>query len=170
MENHSEDHFSHTCYPIFDAESRVLVLGTFPSVKSRELKFFYSHPQNRFWKVIAMVAHEEVPVSVEEKKALLLKSHIALWDVVASCTVTGSSDSSIRDVVPADIGQILEVADIRNIYGNGNKTVELYNKLILKKTGREIIKLPSTSPANARFRLDDLYEEWKVMEQDLYQY
>lgn len=169
MEKQKEDRKTHTCYPIYDAESKVLVLGTFPSVKSREMKFFYSHPQNRFWKLIAMVAHEEVPKTIEEKKALLLRSHIALWDVVQSCTVTGSSDSSIRDVVPADIGEILKVADIKHIYANGNKTYELYNKLILKKTNREITKLPSTSPANARYTLDALYEEWKVIEDDLYQ-
>lgn len=169
MENKTEERFTHTCYPIYDEHSRVLVLGTFPSVKSREMKFFYSHPQNRFWKLMAKLAHEEVLTTIEEKKELLLRNHIALWDVVASCSVTGSSDSSIRDVVPADIGQILKVADIRHIYGNGAKTVELYNKLIYKQTGREIIKLPSTSPANAKFSLDKLYEEWKRIEDDLYQ-
>lgn len=164
-----EEKFTHTCYPIYDSESKVLILGTFPSVKSRELKFFYSHPQNRFWKLLARITHSEVPTTIAEKKELLLKNHIALWDVVASCTVTGSSDSSIKNVVPADINSILEIAEIKNIYGNGNKTVELYNKLILPKTNREIIKLPSSSPANARFNLDLLYEEWKVIEEDLFQ-
>ncbi|MDO5520181.1 MAG: DNA-deoxyinosine glycosylase [bacterium] len=171
MSNEQEkEMLTHTCYPIYDKNSKVLILGTFPSVKSREMKFFYSHPQNRFWKLLARITHTENPTSVEEKKALLLEHHIALWDVVSSCTVTGSSDSSIKNVVPADIKSILDVANIKNIYANGNKTVELYNKLILPNTKREIIKLPSTSPANARFTLDLLYEEWKVIEADLFQY
>ncbi|MDO5294058.1 MAG: DNA-deoxyinosine glycosylase [bacterium] len=161
---------THTCYPIYNEQSKVLILGTFPSVKSREMKFFYSHPQNRFWKLLARIAHTEVPKTIEEKKALLLDHNIALWDVVSSCTITGSSDSSIKNVVPADIQSILEVADIKHIYANGNKTVELYKKLIYPKTNREIIKLPSTSPANAKFTLDLLYEEWKVIEKDLFQY
>ena len=161
----NEQPIKHTCYPIYDENSKVLILGTFPSVKSREMKFFYSHPQNRFWKLLALLVDEEPPVTIEEKKGLLL--HIALWDVVASCTVEGSADSSIRNVEPADISMILEKADIKHIYANGGKTEELYKKLILPTTHMPIIKLPSTSPANANYRLERLYEEWKIIKEDL---
>ncbi len=164
-----ESMYTHTCYPIYNSESKVLILGTFPSVKSREMKFYYSHPQNRFWKLMAMLFNSEPLVTVEQKKTLLLKNHVALWDVVSSCTIIGSSDSSIKNVVPSDINSILQEADIKKIYGNGSKAVELYNKLLLPKTNREIIKLPSTSPANARFNLDSLYEEWKIIIDELFQ-
>lgn len=151
---------SHTFEPVYDRSSRVLILGTFPSVKSREQQFYYGHPQNRFWKVLAKLTGEAVPVTVEEKKALLLRNHIAVWDVIASCDITGSSDSSIRNVVPADIGRILKEAPIERIYANGGKAKELYERYVLPVTGVGITGLPSTSPANAAWQLNRLMEKW----------
>lgn len=154
----------HTIEPVYNSDSRVLILGSFPSVKSREQQFFYGHPQNRFWRVVAGVFDCPVPQNVPEKKALLLGHGIAVWDVIASCTISGSSDASIRDVVPNDISGILEAADIRKIYANGAKSYELYQKYIYPQTKREIEKLPSTSPANAAFSYERLLEAWKIID------
>lgn len=154
----------HTIEPVYNSDSRVLILGSFPSVKSREQQFFYGHPQNRFWWVVAGVFDCPVPQNVPEKKALLLGHGIAVWDVIASCTISGSSDASIRDVVPNDISGILEAADIRKIYANGAKSYELYQKYIYPQTKREIEKLPSTSPANAAFSYERLLEAWKIID------
>lgn len=151
---------SHPIEPVYDENSKILILGSFPSVKSREQRFFYGHPQNRFWKVIAAVCGEEVPVTIEEKKRLLLKKRIAVWDVIASCEIEGSSDATITDVVPNDLSQILEKAEIRQIYCNGAKSYELYGKYIEKTIGRNAIKLPSTSPANATWSLERLIKAW----------
>ena len=156
----------HTISPVYDSHSRILILGSFPSVKSREAGFFYGHPQNRFWKVIACLTDSPVPETIEEKKELLLTNHIAIWDVIASCTITGSSDSSIRDVEVNDIKGLLEKTGISAIYGNGAKACELYNRYIREQTGIEIQKLPSTSPANAAFRLERLCEEWRLVCQE----
>lgn len=158
--------FSHTCYPIYDEWCKVLILGTFPSVKSRETAFYYGHPQNRFWKTLAGVFGEEVPTTPEEKTAMLLRNHVALWDVIESCEVTGSSDSSIRNVVPNDIRLILNHCDIHHIYGNGEMSVKLYNRYLKEMAGMEIIRLPSTSPANATYSLDRLIECWSVIKED----
>lgn len=154
----------HTIEPVYNSDSRVLILGSFPSVKSREQQFFYGHPQNRFWRVVAGVFDCPVPQNVPEKKALLLGHGIAVWDVIASCTISGSSDASIRDVVPNDISGILEAVDIRKIYANGAKSYELYQKYIYPQTKREIEKLPSTSPANAVFSYERLLEAWKIID------
>lgn len=154
----------HTIEPVYNSDSRVLILGSFPSVKSREQQFFYGHPQNRFWRVVAGVFDCPVPQTVPEKKELLLGHGIAVWDVIASCTISGSSDASIRDVVPNDISGILEAADIRKIYANGAKSYELYQKYIYPQTKREIEKLPSTSPANAVFSYERLLEAWKIID------
>ncbi len=154
---------SHQFEPVYDEKSRVLILGTFPSVKSRENNFYYGHPQNRFWKVLAAVMDASVPGTVEEKKEFLLKNGIAIWDVIASCDIVGSSDSSIRNVVPADIGRILNAAPIRTVYANGGKAYELYQKYSYPQTGREIVKLPSTSPANAAWSLERLTQAWSVI-------
>ena len=152
---------SHNFEPVFDGNSEVLILGTFPSVKSRENHFYYGHPQNRFWKVMAAVWDWPVPETIEEKKTLLYANHVAVWDVIGSCNITGSSDASIRDVVPNDLSVILEHASIRHIYANGGKSYEMYQKYIYPVNGRAITKLPSTSPANAAFSLERLVEEWK---------
>lgn len=162
-----QQRFSHTCYPIYDESCRVLILGTFPSIKSRETMFYYGHPQNRFWKTLAGVFGETVPVTPEEKTAMLLRNHVALWDVIESCEVTGSSDSSIRNVVPNDITLILSACNIQKIYGNGEMSVKLYNRYLKEKAGQEIIKLPSSSPANATYSLDRLVECWSVIKEDL---
>ena len=150
----------HTIAPIYDKNSRILILGSFPSVKSREQQFFYGHKQNRFWKVLAGILGYEVPQTIEEKKEMLLKHHIAVWDVIQSCEIEGSSDASIRDVIPNDLSEILRTADIQAIYTNGGKAYELYQKYVYPVTKREIIKMPSTSPANARWRLPQLLEAW----------
>ncbi len=151
----------HTFAPVWDACSEKLILGTFPSVKSREVQFYYGHPQNRFWKVIAHITGSSLPMTVEEKKEMLLANHIAIWDVIGRCTITGSSDSSIRDVEVNDIGALLRSSNISTVYGNGAKACELYDRYVREKTGIDIVKLPSTSPANAAWSLDRLREEWE---------
>ena len=152
---------THEFEPVFDEESRILILGTFPSVKSREMQFYYGHPQNRFWKVIAGITDSEVPVTIEEKKNLLLRNKIAVWDVIAQCEIVGSSDSSIKNVVPADIGKVLQNSNIQKVFANGNTAKKLYDKYILPKISVEIEGLPSTSPANAGYSLERLLEVWK---------
>ena len=152
----------HNIEPVYNEKSRVLILGSFPSVKSREQQFFYGHPQNRFWRVLSEVFGCPLPQSIPEKKAMLLSHNIAVWDVIASCTIEGSSDASIRDVVPNNIRQILETADIRQIIANGAKSYELYQKYIYPETKREIVKLPSTSPANAAYSVERLVGIWKA--------
>lgn len=151
----------HTFPPVYDAHSEVLILGSLPSVKSREIQFYYGHPQNRFWKVLALVTEQEVPETVEGKKKFLLRNRIALWDVIAQCDIVGSSDSSICNVIPNDFGRILGEAPIRQIYVNGGKAYELYMKYAYPVCRREAVKLPSTSPANASFSLEKLYGAWK---------
>lgn len=154
---------SHEFEPIYNEKSKILILGSFPSVKSREQKFYYGHPQNRFWKVIAGLLYVPVPQTIEEKKNMLLANGIAVWDVIASCEIIASSDSSIRNVVPTDLQQILQAAPIRQIYANGNTAKKLYQKFQQKSCGREIIGLPSTSPANAAFTLERLLESWNCI-------
>ena len=157
----------HTIDPIYDSHSQILVLGSFPSVKSREQQFFYGHKQNRFWRVLARVLDCAVPENVEEKQAMLLTHHVALWDVIASCEITGSSDASIRNVRPNDLSRIFDVADIQAIYTNGSKAYQMYQKYIFPINGREACPLPSTSPANAGYSLDRLVEAWSVIEEKL---
>ena len=157
----------HPFGPLYDAASRILILGSFPSVKSREQNFFYGHPQNRFWKVISGLLGEPLPQTIEEKREMLLKHHVALWDTIASCTLTGSSDASIRDVVPNDLSKILDAADIRAIYCNGGTSWSLYEKYIRPVTGWSAVKLPSTSPANAAWSAERLSDAWKVILEEL---
>lgn len=153
----------HTIPPVFNQNSKILILGSFPSVKSREAEFFYGHKQNRFWKVLATLLNERISENTDEKKQLLLTNGIALWDVIKSCTITGSSDSSIKNVVPNDIEPILQKADISQIFTNGATADKLYKKYIYPTTKNSTIKLPSTSPANAAFTLDKLLREWSVI-------
>jgi hypoxanthine-DNA glycosylase len=154
------DRISHPFQPIYNQDSKVLILGSFPSVKSREGEFFYHHPQNRFWKVISAVYREQFPVSIEEKKELLLRNGVAVWDVIKSCEITGSSDNSIKNVIPNDLSEILNTTDIKRIFANGSTAYQLYMRYIFPKLGRDIIKLPSTSPANAAYNVDRLLEDW----------
>ncbi len=154
----------HPFPPLFDENSKILILGSFPSVKSREQSFFYGHPQNRFWKVISSVLGSCEPVTVDEKRELLLSCGIALWDVIASCEIVGSSDSSIKNVVPNDLSQILCGTDIKQIFVNGKTAEKYYNKYIKDQVGREAVTLPSTSPANAAWSLERLIGAWKIIE------
>lgn len=153
----------HPFGPLFNENSHVLILGSFPSVKSREQNFFYGHPQNRFWRVIAALFEQPVPQSIEEKKHLILNNGLALWDSIASCEITGSSDASIKNARANDIGIILDNCNIERIYCNGRKSHELYCKYIEPQTGREAVCLPSTSPANAQWTLEKLIKAWSVI-------
>ena len=153
----------HPFPPVYDAESEILILGSFPSVKSREIMFYYGHPQNRFWRVLAAVYNADVPQNIDEKTRFLLKHHIALWDVLASCEITGSADSSIKNAVPNDLSVILSRADIRRIYTNGKTSEKYYKRFSEEITGRGSVCLPYTSPANAVWSLDRLIGAWKVI-------
>ena len=157
------DRIIHPFGPLFNESSRVLILGSFPSVKSREQQFFYGHPQNRFWKVLAALYQQDVPVTVDQKKALILENHLALWDSVASCVITGSSDASIREVRANDLSVILDNSAVRKIFCNGKTSWQMYEKWIRPATGREAVCLPSTSPANAQWTLNRLIDAWSVI-------
>ena len=157
----------HPIPPLYDEHSKIFILGSFPSVKSREQQFFYGHKQNRFWRVMAQVLDCAVPETVGEKKEMLLSHHIAVWDVIASCEITGSSDASIRDAAPNDLTKILTCADIRAIYTNGGKAQQMYRKYIYPVNGREAVCLPSTSPANAGYSLEKLVEAWQTIKKEL---
>lgn len=159
----------HEIPPVYDKNSKILILGSFPSVKSRENQFFYHHPQNRFWKVLSGVVGCDMPVTIDDKKEFLLNNNIAVWDVIASCEIEGSSDSSIKNVVVNDLNKIIDTCDIKQIFCNGGKSFELYKKYCEKNTNLKSIKLPSTSPANARFSLEKLTNEWQIIKNFLYQ-
>ena len=152
----------HPFPPLYDKNSRVLILGSFPSVKSREMMFFYGHPQNRFWKVIASIFDEAVPNSIEEKKKVIIGNHLALWDVIAECEIVGSSDASIKNARANDLSEILDNAPIRKIIVNGKTAERLYTKYIEPVTGIKAVVLPSTSPANAAWSLERLIEVWEA--------
>ncbi len=153
-------HEKHTFGPVYDANSKILILGSFPSVRSREANFYYGNSQNRFWKLMALLFDEEVPATVEDKKILLLRNGIALWDVVSECDILGSRDSSICNVIPTNLNQILREAEIQIIICNGGTAYKLYNIYCEPHTGREAVKCPSTSPTNAMFSLERLAEVW----------
>ena len=154
---------THPIAPVFDKSSRILILGSFPSVKSREAAFFYGHPQNRFWKVVSGVLGCDCPQTIEEKRAMLLAHHIALWDVIASCRIEGSSDSSIRDAVPTDLSVLLAHAPIRAVFCNGQTALRLYARYQEQETGLPAMLLPSTSPANAAYSIPRLLESWRII-------
>ena len=157
----------HPIPPLCDSGSKILILGSFPSVKSRESAFFYGHPQNRFWRVMAAVLEDHFPENVPERREFLIRNHIAAWDVIRSCEITGSSDSSIRNVTPNDLSVILESADIRQIYVNGRTAEKMYKKYTEPMTGRTAVCLPSTSPANAAWDLSRLTKAWSVIQENL---
>ena len=154
---------SHPFGPLYNENSRVLILGSFPSVKSREQQFFYGHPQNRFWKVIAALYHRPVPETIPDKKELILGNGLALWDSIASCEITGSADASIRNTRANDLSVILDHSPIQQICCNGKTSWQQYEKLIRPQTGREALCLPSTSPANAQWTLEKLIGAWSVI-------
>ncbi len=156
-------HVRHGFEPVFDAHSRVLILGSFPSVKSREYGFYYGHPQNRFWRVTAAVFGEKVPETTDEKREMLLRNGCAVWDVISECDITGSSDASISGVIPADIGALLKETGIGRVFTNGGTATRIYRRYQLPLTGVEPVQLPSTSPANAAWSLDRLIAAWSVI-------
>ena len=153
----------HPIPPVFDENSRVLILGSFPSVKSREAGFFYGHPQNRFWRVLAAIFGETVPADIPAKKEFLLRHHIALWDVIASCEIKGSSDASVTNAIPVDISRVTDIAGIECIICNGNLAHRLYQRHLEAATGIKAVVLPSTSPANAAFTMDKLIAAWQTI-------
>lgn len=154
---------SHPIAPVYDGRSRILILGSFPSARSRETGFFYGHPQNRFWKLLAFLYGQNVPVSIAEKRAFLLSNRLALWDVIASCEIQGSSDASISSVTANDLSPLLNAAPIEKIFTNGKTADALYKKHILPRTQRQTVCLPSTSPANASWTFDRLCSAWRVI-------
>lgn len=155
----------HELPPVFDKESRILVLGTIPSPKSREQGFYYGHPRNRFWKMMALVFEEPMPETVEERRTMALRNHVAIWDVLASCTIRGAEDASIRDVVPNDIRLILSQADIRAVFTTGAKAAALYRKYCEPVCSMPCISLPSTSPANCRMKDEELLQYYRQLRQ-----
>ena len=155
----------HTIEPVWNENSKVLILGSFPSVKSREEGFFYGHKQNRFWKVTASVCDCSVPENIQDKKEMLLSNGIAVWDVIHSCDIVGSSDSSIKNVVPNDIGIIIENSKVERVFTNGKKADELYKKYIEQSVGITAVCLPSTSPANAAWTFEKLCAVWKQIKE-----
>lgn len=153
----------HTFAPVYNKNSKLLILGSFPSVKSREISFYYAHPRNRFWTLLSALLKQPIPVSIEEKKNFLLSYHIALWDVIQSCEIKGSSDSSIKNVVPNNILSLIEQSSVTHIYANGSKAYSLYEKYCKPDIFLPITRLPSTSPANAAFPLERLIKEWSIL-------
>ena len=155
-----KERIQHPFPPLYDRNSCILILGSFPSVKSREQRFFYGHPQNRFWAVLASILSCPVPEDIPEKRQMLLSHGIALWDSIASCEIAGSSDASIDMVVPNDLSPIFEEAEIQQVFCNGKKSWEMYHKYIAPVSGMPAICLPSTSPANASWSLEKLCSAW----------
>ncbi len=152
----------HTIPPVYDGQSEILILGSFPSVKSRETEFFYGHAKNRFWRILSDVYEMPLPVTIEAKRALLHSCHIALWDVIASCDIENSSDSSIKDVTANDLNVILSQSHIKRIYTNGKTAKKYYDRLIYPNIKIPAEELPSSSPANASWSLDRLLERWRT--------
>ena len=151
----------HPFPPVVDEACRILILGSFPSGKSREDGFYYGHPQNRFWKMLAAIYKEEIPIDIQKKRTLLLRHHIALWDVIASCEIEGSSDASVRNAVPVDISLITNVATIERVICNGKLAAKLYHQHLEKLIGLPAVAMPSTSPANASCSLEKLIQAWQ---------
>jgi len=153
----------HPFNPIYNAESKILILGSFPSIKSRENDYYYGNMRNRFWEIISTLYGEQFPKTIKDKEILLLNHHIALYDVIYSCDIIKSYDSSIENVVPSNLSSIIKNSKIDNIYTNGNKAHDLYQKYLKEELMINDFKLPSTSPANARYTLDMLMESWSLI-------
>ena len=154
---------THPFRPLFQTDSKILILGSFPSIKTREYGFFYGHPRNRFWPLLERIFGVKLSTDIEERRAFLLQHHLAVYDVIYRCDIIGSGDASIQNVVPSDLSPILKEADIRQIFCNGGTAYRYYQKYQEQKTEVKAIQLPSTSPANARFSMDDLYHQWKII-------
>ena len=161
----------HPFKPIFDKNSKILILGSFPSVVSRKFGFYYANPQNRFWRVLAGILNAAVPESTDEKIKFLLSHHIAIYDAAISCEIEGSSDAKMSKIVPVNLKPLFKEANITQVYANGGKAYEICEKYlndeILNATGKKPVKLPSTSPANAKFSLEKLTGEWKIVAKTL---
>ena len=153
----------HPIPPTFDADSEILILGSFPSARSREMGFYYGHPRNRFWTVMAALYGEDVPVGVDARRSFLLRNRVAAWDVIGSCTIAGSSDSSIRDVTANDLRPILSGSRVQRIFVNGKTAAKMYRRYAQPVIGIDAVCLPSTSPANASYSLERLISEWKAI-------
>lgn len=153
----------HTIEPFYNKDSKILILGSFPSVKSREVGFYYSHQQNRFWKVLAAIFNEDVPICINDKKEFLKRNNIALYDVCASCDIKSSSDASIKNVIPNNLDEIFKGTNIKVIAFDGKTAFNLYQKYFKDKYNVELISLPSTSPANAKCSMNDLINDYKVL-------
>ncbi len=154
---------THPLQPLFQADSKVLILGSFPSVKTREYGFFYGHPQNRFWPLLERIYGVKLSTDIKERRVFLLQQHLAVYDVIYRCDIVGSSDASIQNVVPSDLSPIFKKANIKQVFCNGGTAYRYYRKYQEQKTGFKAIQLPSTSPANARYSMDNLYHQWKVI-------
>ncbi len=153
----------HPLSPYYDRDSDILILGSFPSVKTRESGFFYGHPQNRFWKLASLLYEDDVPLTVPEKRDFLRRHHIAMYDVIYSCRIKGSSDASIKDVTPTNLRKVLSEAPIRQIYVNGKTAEKMFIRYQEPLLGRKAVCLPSTSPANAAWSLERLADAWSVI-------
>lgn len=165
MKEENYQTITHPLKPLYNKDSKILILGSFPSVKTREYSFFYGHPQNRFWPLMENLFGEKLSTDIEERRAFLLKHKIAVYDSIYQCDIIGSSDATIKNVIPSELGSIFETAGITQVFCNGGASFKYYQHYHAKKTGIKAIKLPSTSPANARFRLEDLVKEWaKILE------
>lgn len=158
---------NHIFEPIYDNNSKILILGTMPSPKSRENGFYYMHPLNRFWPVISTVLCQPLPIAIDDKLKFLYENNIALWDVLKSCDIIGASDNSIKNPVANDINIILSNADIKAIFTTGIKAYTLYNRLCLPHTNYTAIQLPSTSPANCRMNIAELIDKYKIIKEYL---
>lgn len=154
------EHLIHPWGPIVSPDSKILILGSFPSVKSREVSFFYGHPQNRFWPMLARIYDEPLPLSVEEKTALILRHELALWDSIGECDITASADASVRNARPVDIERVTSVATIQRVLCNGALSAKLYTRYLKPVVGLDCIAMPSTSPANASWRPERLAQVW----------
>ena len=162
MENRYEK-IIHPLEPCFNENSKILILGSFPSVKTREYGFFYGHKQNRFYKIMEVLFEMEIGDSIEDRRKFLLENRIGLYDSIYECEIIGSSDSSIRNVIPTDLSQIINNSMIKQVFTNGNTSHEVYRKYHEKNLNIKDIKLPSSSSANARYSLDDLVDKWKII-------
>ena len=163
MTSATRQRIEHPISPTFDENSTILILGSFPSVKTREYGYFYGHPQNRFWRVMAALYGEDIPEGREQRRAFLLRNGVAAWDVIASCTIVGSSDSSIRDVTVNDLRPILSGSRVDRIFVNGKTAEKMYRRYTEPLLGITAVCLPSTSPANAAYSLERLIGEWRAL-------
>ncbi len=158
---------NHNLEPFYDKNSEILILGSIPSVKSRELGFYYMHPQNRFWRILEKVYEEPLPVTIAEKKDFLKKHKIALWDVLSSCTIDASSDASIKNIKVNNIQKLIKETNVKRIYTTGKKAYDIYQKEVFPKTKMEAIYLPSSSPANATYSLEKLIKDYQVIKKSM---